>query len=98
MTFKFLPDSKNINVLILKVTCLSWLLTKLMTRRIWTANRLLPTAPVIDYFDRVPAIAHLILFVLSAIAMLWLVIKNDKRILIALLVIEICSCIIDQNR
>jgi len=98
MAFKLFTDSKNINILILKVTCLSWLLTKLMTRRIWTVNRLLPTAPLSEYFDHVPAIIHLILFVLSITAMIWLIIKNNKYILTGLLIIEICSCILDQNR
>jgi len=98
MAFKLFTDSKNINILILKVTCLSWLLTKLITRRIWTVNRLLPTAPLSEYFDHVPAIIHLILFVLSITAMIWLTIKNNKYILTGLLIIEICSCILDQNR
>ena len=98
MTFKSFSDTKNINVLILRVTFLSWLLTKLMTRRMWTTGRLLPTAPLFEYLDRVPAIVHVVLFVLSIAAMIWLIIKNNKYILIGLLIMEICLCILDQNR
>ncbi|MDO3626984.1 hypothetical protein [Mucilaginibacter sp. BT774] len=98
MTFKPFLGSKNTNALILKVIFLSWLLTKWMTRRIWTTGRLLPTAPICEYLDRVPAIAHVILFGLSIAAMIWLIISSNKYILIGLLVIEICLCSLDQNR
>lgn len=98
MTFKSFLDGKNINALILRTTLLSWLFTKWMSRRMWTTGRLLPTAPLCEYLDHVPAIVHIVLFVLSIASMIWLIIKSNKYILIGLLIIEICLCSLDQNR
>src|ERR1700712_1496114 len=50
------------------------------------------------YFDRIPPIAHLALFITSILLMVFLFFKNSKWILIALLAVEFASCLLDQNR
>lgn len=65
----------------------------------WTACRLFPTAPVFESLDQIPPAIHIILLVLSllCIAMLLFSGKN-KFIMTGLLIVEICSCLLDQNR
>jgi len=65
----------------------------------FTAYRLFPTAPVFESFDQLPAVVHLILFIFSIllIAIVFFFTKN-KFILAGLLIVEIFSCLLDQNR
>jgi hypothetical protein len=92
----FYNDDKN--VLLLKITCLYWLFAKLMSWRIWTTNRLLPTVPFFECFDHIPSVIHIVLFVLSLSLMVLLFFRSDIFFLIGLLTIEIFSCLLDQNR
>jgi len=86
------------NVLLLNITCLGWLFAKLMSWRIWTIDRLLPTVPLFESLDHVPAIIHSVLFALSLLLIISLFVKQNKLLLISLLVVEVCSCLLDQNR
>src|SRR5258708_3587580 len=96
---KALFYNENKNVLLLKITCSSWLFAKLLSWRIWTTNRLLPTAPFFECFDYLPAVIHAILFILSILCIIILFfVKNNKVTLIGLLGVEIFSCLLDQNR
>ena len=65
----------------------------------FTAYRLFPTAPVFESFDQLPAVVHLILFIFSIllIAIVFFFTRN-KFILAGLLIVEIFSCLLDQNR
>lgn len=95
---KTLFYSADKNILLLKVTCLFWLFAKLLSWRIWTTKRLLPTVPVIEFLNQIPSIAHTILFVLSISFLILLFFKKSKSLLISLLIIEILLCLLDQNR
>ncbi len=86
------------NILLLKIACLYWLFAKLMCWRIWTTNRLLPTVPLFECFDRIPPIIHAILFALSLLLLVLLFLKNNRFLLAGLLATEIFSCLLDQNR
>jgi len=89
---------ENKNVLLLRVTCLFWLLAKLLSWRIWTTRRLLPAAPLFQSFDHIPAAVHTGLFILSIFLLLFLLFKANKTGLIALLGVEIILCLLDQSR
>jgi hypothetical protein len=84
--------------MLLKITCLFWLLTKLLCWRIWTANRLLPTAPVFEFFNDMPVVIHTILFTLSILLLLLLFFRNNNYLIAILLLVEIFSGLLDQNR
>lgn len=86
------------NAVLLRITCIYWLSAKLLTWRIWTVNRILPTAPVFEFLDKVPGIIHTGLFVLSCSLMALSLLNSNRQLLIALLVTEILSCLLDQNR
>ena len=65
----------------------------------FTTYRSFPTAPIFEIFDRIPTIIHLVLFILSLVLpILIFVFYKNKSLLWALLLIEIFSCMLDQNR
>ncbi len=84
--------------LFLKITCFCWLLAKLLSWRIWTTNRLLPTAPVFAWLNYVPFVVHVILFMVSISLMGILVFKTNKHLLMGLLLTEGALCLLDLNR
>jgi hypothetical protein len=92
-------DIAQKNNWLLKVTCIYWLTVKIIGWRMFTANRLFPTAPVFESFDKLPVAVHVIIFLLSLllIALAFFFPKN-KFILAGLLIVEISSCLLDQNR
>ncbi len=92
----FLREDKN--ALLLKITCIYWLFAKLLTWRIWTINRVLPTAPVFEFLDNTPSAIHMGLFVLSGLLMIALLVESNRWLLFALLVTEVLLCVLDQNR
>jgi hypothetical protein len=95
---KSLSYSTDKNILILKITCLFWLIAKLMGRRMWTTQRLLPTVPAFEFLDYVPSIVHTILFVLSVSFLILIFLKKNKYFMIGLLGAEFLSYLLDQNR
>jgi len=92
-------DNADKNSLLLKLLYIYWLIVKIIGWRMFTTNRLFPTAPLFESFDQLPPVVHLILFILSLllIALAFFYPKN-KFILAGLLIVEISSCLLDQNR
>jgi hypothetical protein len=92
-------DYEKINTWLLKFTCIFWLFAKLIGWRMFTTNRLFPTAPVFEILDYVPTAIHLILFPLSLLFLVLLIVfKKNKTVLWGLFIVEIFSCLLDQNR
>ncbi len=91
------PD--KLNVLFLKTTGVFWLACKLLCYKLWLADRLYPLVPVSAYLNAIPNWLHVSFFV-SSIALLVLLIlfKPHKSVISILLVVELCSCLLDQNR
>ncbi len=84
--------------LLVQTTCVVWFITKLITWRLWTIERLFPTAPPFDFLTA-PAVVHWIIFVPSLLLLLALVFKPANKLLLAsLLVLELISCLFDQSR
>ncbi|MEO6848988.1 MAG: hypothetical protein ABI203_01905 [Mucilaginibacter sp.] len=69
-----------------------------MSRKIWTADRLFPTAPAFEFLDHVPAAIHMALFLISLLFISLVFVRNNKFFLMGLMVVEILSCLLDQNR
>jgi len=83
---------------IVQTTCIFWIVTKLICWRLWTIERLLPTAPPFDFLEA-PAAVHLVLLAASLLLMFFLVLKpGNKLLLVALLISEVLSCLLDQSR
>jgi hypothetical protein len=86
------------SALLLKIVCVYWLFTKVLTWRLWTTNRVLPTAPAFEVVDNAPAAIHLSLFILSAVLMILLFLKSNRWLLMILLITEALLCLLDLNR
>ena len=84
--------------LIVKWVCLVWLVTKLLCYKLWLSDRLFPLVPVHDSLAALPASLHLMLLCLSVFCMALFLFYPNKKIIIFLLLAEILSCLLDQNR
>lgn len=86
-------------LLILRITCVFWIFTKLFSYNLWHSNRLFPLVPPFDFLENVPNFIHLTLFylALAGIAVVG-IFPKQKTILAVTIVIEIASCLLDQNR
>jgi hypothetical protein len=83
---------------VIRSIAITWVITKLICYKLWLAGRIFPLIPVNDALAALPAFTHDILFVLSLCCMLLLVFFPNKRIAIVLLLAELLSCMLDQNR
>ena len=92
------PSGEYKSILLLRITCVCWLLSKLISWRLWTTFRILPTAPVFEGLNAMPSTVHSILFGAAILLMVIACFKGTKPIIIALLITELLSCLLDQNR
>jgi hypothetical protein len=98
LTTNAISDTEKINVWLIRVTCLFWLIAKLIGWRMFTTYRSFPAAPVFESLDQIPPVIHSILFLLSLSFLVLLLFYKNKSILWSLLIVEIFSCLLDQNR
>ena len=85
-------------VLLLKITCIAWLIAKLYSYKAWITDRNFPIIPTFDFFV-VPSEIHTLLFVLSLICIFSLLLfPNKKTLILTLIFVEIFSCLLDQMR
>jgi uncharacterized membrane protein YphA (DoxX/SURF4 family) len=91
--------SEKIGALLLRVTAFCWLLAKFAGWRMFTTYRIFPTAPVLNIFDNIPLPVHTFLFVLAVLLLFLLILSPLNKVFLAsLLVCEVLSCLLDQNR
>ena len=89
-------SSKNIRLT--RLICFFWITAKIICWKLWLSDRLFPIIPVFNFLF-VPSVVHLVLFILSLIALLSLFAYPTKRtIQVGIIVIELLSCLLDQNR
>ncbi len=85
----------------LMVRCIAacWLITKLLCHKLWLADRLFPLVPVHDILYKVPNNIHLFLFAVMLISLAALMLFPQKKWICTVMIIaEIVSCLLDQNR
>ncbi len=88
----------NKATLAMRLVGLFWIAAKLIGWKVWVKDRLFPVTPVFDWCDW-PALMHYILFVCSLGLITFLIFKPfNKPVLVALLAVEIISCLADQSR
>jgi hypothetical protein len=91
-------DAATVAGMVIRVTCLCWIVAKLLSRRLWLTDRAFPLLPPADFLV-LPGWMHVALFGLSLLLMVAIVIKPAWRwLLVMLLVCEVVSCLTDQNR
>ncbi len=90
-------DSKT--NLILKITCVFWIFTKLFSYKVWNTDRLFPVIPPFDFLEDVPNFVHLSLFFVALCGMAVVAVFPKNRTVLGLtIVVELMSCLLDQSR
>lgn len=85
-------------VILVKITCIAWLVAKIMSYKVWISDRYFPVAPIFDFLS-LPNQLHLILYVLSLIGIGAITLFPSKKILlVSVIVIELFSCLLDYMR
>jgi hypothetical protein len=92
------PQYAN-SIRILRVTCVFWLIAKIISFKVWTTSRIFPVIPVFDSINNIPGWVHLLLYAVSIICLLCIAGKPDNRVFIyTLLLSEISSAMLDYTR
>ncbi|MFY0482995.1 hypothetical protein ACI6PS_10325 [Flavobacterium sp. PLA-1-15] len=85
-------------VILIKITCIAWLIAKIISFKVWTIDRYFPVAPVFDFLS-FPNQFHLILYAISLIGIASIFLfPNEKIILIGVIILELFSCSLDYMR
>lgn len=91
---------KDTRTLLIRITCLFWIITKLFSYKAWLSDgRLYPVVPPFDFLDKLPPLAHSISFFLSLMVLVLLFIFPRKLWLMAtLFAVILFSCLLDVVR
>ena len=93
--YNFLQNQK----LIVIITCIFWISTKILSYKLWISDRLFPLIPPLNFLENIPNTIHIFLFTASLIGIFLIALfPSNKYILVTTLAIEFFSCILDQNR
>jgi hypothetical protein len=93
-----LNSNTNPVSLMIRLLALCWLITKLISYKLWLTGRLFPIVPIQEQFVA-PGFVHLIFFAAALIALLLLCLRpRNKMAAVALMIAELSSCLLDQNR
>lgn len=94
--FKNTPSKE---ILIIKITCLSWLVAKGISWKLWLADRVFPIISPFNFSPNLPKEAHLVLLFVSIFGLLLILFYTPKKeFLYIVLLAEIASCSLDQMR
>jgi hypothetical protein len=86
------------NNLLVRVTCICWIITKAISYKLWLSDRAFPLVPPFSFLNA-PSIVHLGLLILSFVLLLSLFIfPSNKKIQVCLIAVELLACLLDQNR
>ncbi|HET8837577.1 MAG TPA: hypothetical protein VFM82_01125 [Flavobacteriaceae bacterium] len=84
---------------ILRTTFFFWLLAKLISYKVWLADRFFPVVPSFNFFPELPSWFHLFLFASSLFLLIFLLVfPKNNPLLLSLLIIEIAACSLDITR
>ncbi|MCW4470785.1 hypothetical protein OGH69_17565 [Flavobacterium sp. MFBS3-15] len=91
---------KDTQSLLIRITCLFWIITKLFSYKAWFADgRLYPVVSPFEFLDAVPPIVHAMLFAMSLSGLLLIMAYPRKTFLLAIsLVTILLSCLLDVLR
>jgi len=89
----------NKNDVLIQITAFFWLVQKLLSWKLWVTERTIPIVPCFDILENTPGFIHWFLLGASIFLLLYLLIwPNEKSLQIVLIILEIASCTLDQNR
>jgi hypothetical protein len=97
MSFALSQDKKV--ALIFRLTLFFWLVTKIISHRLWLGDHIFPTAPIFGFLPQYSSLLNSFLFVSSCFLVLYLLFRPRSYYLITvLLAVEILQLLPDQNR
>jgi len=84
---------------LIRITAVAWFFAKIMSWKLWLADRVFPVAAPLDFLNSAPSQVHLYLLILSLGGLFGVVLYPQNKIVAAcLLVVELLSCSLDQLR
>lgn len=89
---------KPLPLIAMRIGMLAWMASKLLCFSLWTGGRFFPLVPVHEVLRIVPLWVHDALFYSSLLAMLVWIIYPHRKIALFILIAELASCLLDQNR
>jgi hypothetical protein len=89
--------SISTDVVLLKITCLAWFIAKIMSFKLWTADRIFPVIPTFDFIS-VSNDVHLFLYIVSLFGFGIIFVVPNKKIILAVLIFEILACLLYYMR
>lgn len=92
-----LPE-KQLPLIAMRIGMLAWAAGKILCYPLWQGNRFFPLVPVLEVMRVIPLWVHDGLFYASLLAMFSWIIYPHRKIAIFILVCELASCMLDQNR
>lgn len=95
MESKILPGPAG---LLIRLLLLCWIVSKIICYQLWMGDRDFPIVPVLDGLLLLPAYWHNVSCWASLLLMAVACIKPGRKILLAIVVLELFSCLLDQNR
>ncbi|UOU98678.1 hypothetical protein MUU74_01685 [Chryseobacterium daecheongense] len=96
-TGKLISEKQQVSYFI-KVVAFFWLATKIWSYKTWITDRIYPVIPPLDIVKNVPGFVHLFLFGFSLLALLVILFKESRLLLISLFLSEMLSCSLDTVR
>jgi hypothetical protein len=93
-----ISGTDSIEKKIVFITCLFWLIAKIISWKVWTGYRLFPLVPMFGFLRDLPLIYHSILFLVSIFCLILLLIKPITKVTVVLIIAELLSLIADQTR
>lgn len=91
-------NDSQVNIL-LAVTCIFWLIAKIISWKLWVTERLFPVIPAFDFLSAIPAMAHWVLLFSSIALLIALTVRpGNKTLQYILLFVELFACMLDENR
>jgi hypothetical protein len=85
-------------VLLVRIICLFWFFTKIITYKAWIGNRQLPTVSFISALDAVPVWVHTALFIIALTLLAAAILKPIRLLIIFFLAAEVLSVLLDGLR
>jgi len=87
-------------MLLLRLMCGFWLVMKIISINLWLQNgRTFPLVPIFDFLDGVHSYVHVGLYFISLACMAMIVFFQPKKsIILAIVILEITSCLFDVMR
>lgn len=96
-TGKLISEKKQVSYFI-KVVAFFWMITKIWSYKTWITDRIYPVIPPLDIVRNIPGFVHLFLFGFSLLALLLILFKENRLLLILLFLSEMLSCLLDTVR